>query len=160
MSKQASVKRECVGHVCVDHGGVVVLDPMYAELSDEDTERTCDAEVGVTLDCGDDNMPEGIDHIGVYVSTGFGDGRYPIYADVMTVPGGGTRVARIVIDCLGLESDPESDDLREHMVDAVRGLREQTGGGIDVKLPYDESRAVDDDIRRRALDEPEAEGDA
>lgn len=153
-------RREFVGHVFVDHGGVAVLDPMYVELSEADSERVMGASVaGARLDCNDEQLPEGVDHVGAFVPTGLGDGRYPIYADVVEVPGGGTRVARIVIDCLGTESEPQSDDLRGEMLDAVKGLREQTGGAIDVKLPYDTSRTVDDEVRRRALGE-DAGGDA
>jgi hypothetical protein len=152
------MKREFVGHVFVDHGGVVVLDPMYADLSDEDRERVIGASVaGARLDCNDDNLPDGLDHIGAYVPTGLGDGHYPIYADVMEVPGGGTRVARIVIDCLGTEPETQSDDLREATIDVVTDVREQTGCGIDVKLPYDERTVVDDEIRRRAWGEPEGD---
>src|SRR5947199_157365 len=31
-------RREYVGHIFVDHGGLVVLDPMYGDLSDKDRE--------------------------------------------------------------------------------------------------------------------------
>jgi hypothetical protein len=130
---------------------------MYADLSDADRGRLIDAGIGARMDCDDDNLPEGIDHAGVFVTTGLGDGRYPVYADVMELPGGGTRVACIIVDCLGTEPETPSDNLRESMVDAVEGLREQTQGGIDVRLPYDESQAIDDEVRRRALgEEPEA----
>jgi len=155
------MRREYVGHVYVDHGGVAVVDPMYVELSEGDSERILGASPGAPLDCAEDNLPKGFDHMGVYVTTGLGDGHYPIYADVVEVPGGGTRVARIVIDCLGTEAETQSDDLREEMVDAVDNLREQTGGVIDVKLPYDERQdPIDDEVRRRALGEdPEDRGD-
>jgi hypothetical protein len=113
------MRREYVGHVYVDHGGVAVVDPMYVELSEGDSERILGASPGAPLDCAEDNLPKGFDHMGVYVTTGLGDGHYPIYADVVEVPGGGTRVARIVIDCLGTEAETQSDDLREEMVDAV-----------------------------------------
>jgi hypothetical protein len=83
----------------------------------------------------------------VYVPTGLGDGRFPIYADTIEVPGAGTRVARIVIDCLGVED--ESDELRDRLIAATGQLREQTRW--PVRLPYD--KAVDDDVRRRALGE-------
>lgn len=153
------MRREYVGHVYVDHGGVAVVDPMYVELSEGDSERILGASPGAPLDCAEDNLPKGFDHMGVYVTTGLGDGHYPIYADVVEVPGGGTRVARIVIDCLGTEAETQSDDLREEMVDAVDNLREQTGGAIDVKLPYGPD-PVDDEIRRRALGEDQDEDDA
>jgi len=146
----SGMRREFVGHVFVDHGGVVVLDPEYAELSDGDRDRVIDASTGATLDCDDDNLPPGMDHIGVFVSTGLGDGRYPVYADLIELPGAGTRVARIVIDCLGTEPETQSDDLRAEMIDAADLLRQH---GIDVALPYDEHQhqGVDDDVRRRAL---------
>ena len=156
-----ATKREYIGNVFVDHGSVVVLDPMYADVSEKDQERFLEARTGAKIDCDDDNMPEGTDHIGVWVSTGMGDGRYPVYADLIEVPGaGGWRVARIVIDCLGMEDEPQSAMLREDLIDAVGQVREQTGGALDAKLPYDKSRAVEEDVRRRALDEPEDRGDA
>ena len=39
-------------------------------------------------------------------------------------------------------------DPRDGMIDAT--------GGIDVKLPYDEARAINDEIRPRALGDDEA----
>ncbi len=157
----STTKREYIGNVFVDHGSVVVLDPMYADVSEKDEERFLAADSGAKIDCDDDDMPEGTDHIGVWVGTGMGDGRYPVYADLIEVPGaGGWRVARIVIDCLGMEDEPQSAMLREDLIDAVGQVREQTGGALDAKLPYDKSRAVEEDVRRRALGgEPEG-GDA
>src|SRR5271157_2382525 len=113
----SALRREFVGHVWVDHGGVAGLDPMYVDLSDGDSERLIETSVGAKLDCDDDNLPEGMDHVGVYVTTGLGDGRYPVCADVTELPGGGTRVARIVIDCPGTEAEAQSDDLRQTMVE-------------------------------------------
>jgi len=84
-----ATKREYIGNVFVDHGSVVVLDPMYADVSEKDQERFLEARTGAKIDCDDDNMPEGTDHIGVWVSTGMGDGRYPVYADLIEVPGAG-----------------------------------------------------------------------
>lgn len=156
-SQMPNLRREYVGRVWVDHGGVAVVDPMYTDITDTDQQGIIGAEVGAPVDCGEDNFPPGFDHIGVYVTTGLGDGHYPVYADVIAVPGAGTRVARIVIDCLGTEPEAESEDLRQEMIDTVANVREQTRGGIDVKLPYDKSRAVDDEIRRRALGEDENE---
>jgi hypothetical protein len=139
-----ATEREHIGHVFVDHGSVVVLDPMYADVSDKDQERFLEAleeRAGVRIDC-DEDLPEGIDHIGVWIGTGIGDGRYPVYADLIEVPGaGGWRVARIVIDCLGMEDEPQSAMLREDLIEAVGQVREQTGGALDAKLPYDKSRA-------------------
>jgi hypothetical protein len=152
------MKREYVGDAFVDHGGVCVIDQLYAEISPQDNERIMDAEIGAKLDCQDDNLPTGMDHIGVWVHTGLGDGRYPVYADVTTVPGAGRRVARIVIDCLGIEPEAQSKMLREELLGVLHDMRDR--GGFDVKLPYDETRKVDDDVRRRALDEPEDRGEA
>ena len=72
--------------ITIDHGGVVVLDPMHADLSEADRGRVIDAAIGARMDCDDDKLPEGIDHAGVFVTTGLGDGRYPVYADVNGTP--------------------------------------------------------------------------
>ncbi len=136
-----SLRREFVGHVLVDHGGVAVVDPVFVDTSDDDVERFCGAGAGSTLNCG-----EGLD-VGVYVTTGLGDGHYPVYADVQRLPGAGERVARIVIDCLGVE--PESDDAREQLARGVEVLRRH---GINVRP----DAVVDDEVRRRALSEEAA----
>jgi hypothetical protein len=141
------VTRKLVGHALVDHGGVCVVDPEYTTITDEDNEAICEAgPEGVGLECGEEGLAE-TDHVGVYVPTGLGDGCFPIYADTIEVPGAGTRVARIVIDCLGVED--ESDELRDRLIGATGQLRERTRW--PVRLPYD--RAADDDVRRRALGE-------
>lgn len=139
----ATYRREFVGHAWVDHGGVVVADPMYADLSDADQERVLGAAVGATLDCDDGDLPNGMDHVAVFVPTGLGDGRYPVYVDLTELPGGGTRVARIIVDCLGTEPETQSDDLRQELVDVLAEMRDR--GGFDVKLPYDERQTVDDE---------------
>jgi hypothetical protein len=130
--------RQLVGHCAVDHGGVCVLDPLFAEITEDDNDRICEARPGTQLNCGE----ERIEHVGVYVTTGLGDGSYPVYADVIEVPDAGKRVARIVIDCLGVE--PESEDLRGYLVAATDQLNATTGWSV----------RVDDDVRRRALGEP------
>ncbi|MGO8906625.1 MAG: hypothetical protein ACLQMH_13520 [Solirubrobacteraceae bacterium] len=142
------VRRERIGEVFIDHGGVAIVDPEYVELSDQDREAIMGADAGVPLDCDEENLPES-GHVGAYLTTGLGDGRYPIYADVVDVPGAGQRVARIVIDCLGAE--PESDDLRERLAESVVRLRDS---GLNVRLPFGDG-AVDDDVRRRAMGEQE-----
>ncbi|HXW58289.1 MAG TPA: hypothetical protein VEJ23_02295 [Solirubrobacteraceae bacterium] len=141
--------RELAGQVYIDHGGVALVDPLYAELSDADREAILTADPAVRLDCDEENLPEG--GLGLYVATGLGDGSYPVYADVIDVPSAGKRVARIVIDCLGTED--ESDELRERLAENTRRLREQTGW--NVRLPF-ETGAADDDVRRRALGEEPA----
>ena len=143
------MKRELVGQVFIDLGGLTVLDPLYADLSDQDREAIEDADAGCRLDCDEENLPEG-GHMGVYVTTGLGDGTYPVYADVIEVPSAGQRVARIVIDCLGTE--PESVDLRERLAENVGRLRDETGWSV--RLPFEDG-AADEDVRRRALGEEE-----
>jgi hypothetical protein len=153
-SSESSLRRELVGHVFVDHGGVVVVDPMYAELSAGDQERIIEASAGAHLDCGEEDLDEISGHVGAFVATGLGDGRYPIYADVVRVRGAGERVARIVIDCLGVE--PESGGLREQLGDVADSLLRDIGFGV--KLPHQPGGVVDDEVRRRALgDSPEGE---
>ncbi|HZO77793.1 MAG TPA: hypothetical protein VFB39_07090 [Solirubrobacteraceae bacterium] len=110
------MRREFVGNVLVDHGGIALVDPLYVDTTDEDVEGFCEARVGSPLTCHEDEV------VGAYVATGLGDNEYPIYADVVEVPGAGERVARITIDCLGVE--PESDDLRGRLVGAVSALAE------------------------------------
>jgi hypothetical protein len=138
-----NVRRELVGQVYVDHGGVVVVDPLYADLSDTDRDALVDpapdAGAGAQLDCGEENLP-GSGHVGVFIPTGLGDGEYPVYAELIDVPGAGERVARIVIDCLGVED--ESGDLRERLSGAVGAMRAQTAGGWDVRLPYDDREVL------------------
>jgi len=133
--------------VYVDHGGIAVVDPLFAVLSDRDREAILDAGPACQLDCDEANLPEG-GHMGVYVATGLGDGTYPVYADTVDVPSAGKRVARIVIDCLGVEN--ESNDLREQLAGNVEHLREQTGWSV--RLPFEDG-AADEDVRRRALGE-------
>ena len=138
------MRREFVGRVLVDHGGVAIVDQLYVEISEADEQRIGGGGISATLDCDDDNLPDGFDGVGVFVATALGDGRYPVYADLVEVPGAGERVARIIIDCLGTEPEAPSDELRAELVDAVGDLREQTGGAFDVRLPYDEARVVAD----------------
>jgi hypothetical protein len=141
MSPPQPLRRELVGHVWVDHGGVAIVDQMYVDISDEDEKRILDGWTGALLDCGDaERLPDGVDNAGVWAATGLGDGRYPVYVDLTEVPGAGLRVARIVIDCLGTEAESASDSLREELVDVVHGLPD----ALRVTLPYDEKRVVED----------------
>src|SRR5262249_48624356 len=132
--------RELVGHATVDHGGLVVIDPEYVDISVEDGKRIMRAEAGCHLDCEENEFGP----VGAYVTSGLGDGRYPISAGVVEVPGAGKRVARLVVDFLGVE--PESHELRGRLVATVDQLN--AGTGWKVRLPFG---AVDDDVRRRAL---------
>jgi hypothetical protein len=139
------VVRQLVGHVPVDHGGVTILDPLYAEIDEDDNERICSSgHQGARLECA-----EGQD-VGVYVATGLGDGRYPVFADIIEVPGAGKRVARIVVDCLGVEDEPASADLRGWLTASLDQLNAQTGWSVH--LPGGRG-GVEDDVRARALGE-------
>ncbi len=79
-----------VGQVSVDSGQVVIVDPCYVAEKGLDYDEVC----ATTSPCG--SWMRG--HA-VASRSGYGDGGYPVYAEISdTGDGWGTRVRRIVID--------------------------------------------------------------
>jgi len=83
-----------VGEIGVDSGQVVVMDPCYIDGEFEDTndlyKRMCNAS-------GEDyqlNYRRGHPGLAVCVPSGYGDGVYPVYAEI----GDSGRVMKLVID--------------------------------------------------------------
>jgi hypothetical protein len=112
-----NLHRELAGRVFVDHGGIAIVDRQYVTITDSDEDRILDANPTCGLDCGDEPVPPTNEFVGVWSATGVGDGRYPVYVDLIDTPDSGIQVARIVIDCLGTEPDPASADLRGKLFD-------------------------------------------
>ncbi len=108
---------EQIGTVCVDAGIVMIGDPCYT-LSDNASHRTDIARVWDRF-CeqtfapgphqkghrdGEAVEPLG-EGVGLVVSTGYGDGEYPVYVEYE-----GTRIARLVVEFINEEEEDEDDE--------------------------------------------------
>ena len=96
-----------IGVVGVDAGLVIIGDPGYLIHTEPDTESTlgknwddfCDllAEEERPL-MKQFNFPLGNPGLAVVVSSGFGDGVYPVFAEVVDTKEGGKRVKKVTIE--------------------------------------------------------------
>jgi len=81
------VSRELLGWVSVDSGTVIITDPCYVDegFSYDDMHKAW----------GDfkQNAIKGPEGLGVVVQTAWGDGSYPVYAEIQ-----GDRVMRVTIE--------------------------------------------------------------
>jgi hypothetical protein len=111
----------------VSHGGIALVDPEFVAIDDADQERICEAgPEGAPLECDEGTA------VGLFVPSGLGDNQgYPVYVDVVDVPGAGERVARVTVDFLGVEE--ESTDLRGRLVATIDQLNAATGWSV--RLP-------------------------
>jgi hypothetical protein len=94
-----------IGVVGVDAGLVIIGDPGYLIHTEpentlgKDWEEFCDLlaeEEGPTIK--QFTFPLGNPGLAVVVSSGFGDGMYPVYAEVVDTKEGGKRVKRLTIE--------------------------------------------------------------
>ena len=108
-----------VGHFGVDAGLCWIGDPCYilhkqpGELPEsvgKDWGEFCDKldHSGPTLQSF--NYALGHEGLGVCVSTGYGDGSYPVYAFISDEGDWGNRVGAIFIDFLGIFADEDEED--------------------------------------------------
>ena len=99
---------EQIGTICVDAGIVMVGDPCYTLPDDashrdavaRDWSRFCDATFADPNNADGYSTPFG-EGTSVVVSSGYGDGRYPVFVE-RTYDG---RVARLVIEFVADEED-------------------------------------------------------
>ena len=82
--KVGSVVTRKIGSVAVDTGQIVILDPCRAEELDD----------WKPTDFGKKQLSEFV----VSAPTGMGDGRYPVFADVLLLPDGDESLVGIYID--------------------------------------------------------------
>jgi hypothetical protein len=109
-----------VGSVWVDAGCVFVGDPCYSITSDADhqvetwsefSDRLFDKKHEITNDVVApfkghlSDAPEA--GLGLVISSGFGDGSYPVYVKYSDEGIWGTRVSAVIIDFLGQLGLPE-----------------------------------------------------
>ena len=83
---EATFRTQKIGTIAVDTGQIVILDPSRVEELDKNPEDSS-------------NLAEQLGEFVVRCSTGLGDGRYPVFADILDVPHVGTRVMAIHIFC-------------------------------------------------------------
>ena len=89
-------ERVRVGEVCVDSGQVMIVDPCYVMDTDSETfGAVCD--VTTTGPRFGEFLAAGVAGMGVASSSGYGDGVYDVYADVVD-----GCVARLVIEFMRL----------------------------------------------------------
>lgn len=93
-----------IGVVGVDSGTLLIGDPSYW-MKDEDYEKEVMAEGW--RDSRQIKFDAGHDGKGVLTSTGFGDGCYPVYAEMVDCGEFGERVGRITIDFLVDQEESE-----------------------------------------------------
>ncbi len=96
-----TVERILLGHAAVDSGQLIIVDPCYIE-DGLDYEAVCKVTLEASRDeQGGPYLARGIAGFGVVTSTGFGDGNYPVYAEVVDKGDGwGQRVASVTVEFL------------------------------------------------------------
>jgi hypothetical protein len=105
-------RREYAGSVWVDHGRVVVCDPVYVDVSEADEKKLPDGGDCLRLDLGDTERPGRPPHLAVAVASGFGDGYFPVIVEYAEVDGE-EFVSKLVVDFL-VEHDDEIEDVLRH----------------------------------------------
>ena len=88
--------RKLVGYVSVDSGCVVITDPCIADRVPDTYSNTA---------CYTKNLCGQLTPHMVFSSTGYGDGYYPVYAEVLEVPGEWPRVAALRIVFIDLQRE-------------------------------------------------------
>ena len=103
-----------VGNISVDAGLCWLGDPCYLIQSLTPPKEISDWASFVNA-LGEDyptvhsfKHASGNEGLGVCVSTGVGDGLYPVYANIEEVPGWGNRVTSVRIEFIGDEDDDEN----------------------------------------------------
>ena len=92
-------ERVLLGHCAVDSGQIILVDPCYVDEDDGiDYRGVC--EVSLSDQRGGEFLFAGIGGTGVVTSTGYGDGSYPVYAEMVD-----GRVSRVTIEFME-EGDP------------------------------------------------------
>ena len=92
--------RVLIGHVSVDSGQIVLVDPCYVEQG-LDYEDVCNTTLS------DDQAGAWMNGHAVATSTGYGDGSYPVYVEYENDGSWGTRVKSITIEFM---QDDEDED--------------------------------------------------
>jgi hypothetical protein len=108
---------------CVETAGLAIMDLIHVHevTGSEINDKLHDGLEGMGLEVRNQHDAP----IAVWSCTGVGNGRYPVYADTFDTPVFGKQVARIVVDCMGVE--PESDDVRRYFTDTVFPLVRRCG---------------------------------
>jgi len=104
VSESTKEETKLVGHIGVDAGLCWIGDPCYLTPDGKETplnnwQAFCDSlemdEPGPTMKSL--NYPGGHEGLGVCVSTGFGDGFYPVHAVISDEDGWGKRIKSVTI---------------------------------------------------------------
>jgi len=99
--------KQLVGHIEVDTGLCWIGNPCYilhAKPFPKALGKDWGEFVGTILEGGvyptmkSFNYDLGHEGLGVIVSTGLGDGTYPVYAEVEEIPGWGTKIKSVTIE--------------------------------------------------------------
>jgi hypothetical protein len=101
--------KKLIGHMSVDAGLCWVGDPCYV-LGDDASSRVhnWDEFCSKITEMKHHAAPLG-DGVGFAISTGYGDGSYPVYIETSDEGSWGERVKSITIDFLGDEEDESCD---------------------------------------------------
>lgn len=94
--------RAVIGHVGVDSGQIILVDPCYVEngLNYSEVCKTT---------CSDGKAGPWMNGAAVATSTGIGDGRYPVIVEYEDLPGWGRRVKSITVQFIEDEHDDDID---------------------------------------------------
>lgn len=110
-----------LGHVGVDSGQIILVDPCYVDKGFDYDEVCTSHTVGSTkadptdmfggrpFHNGFGGEVLGIPGGAVVTSTGFGDGVYPVYAEVEDFGDWGNRVTKVYIDFNPADEDDDED---------------------------------------------------
>lgn len=101
MTQTAS--RKYVGEVWVDSGQIIIVDPCYLDEWEDnevdfDNKERRDFSYAGASNCTLEEQFGQIEHGAVASSSGFGDGCYPVYAELSNEGEWGTRVKSLTIE--------------------------------------------------------------
>lgn len=91
------MKLKKIGMIGVDSGTIIISDPCYL-IGEGWTDEDYDKEVCSDWDRGKQIKNDIGAYKAVLSSTGFGDGVYPVYAEIEDLGEFGKRVSRVIID--------------------------------------------------------------
>ncbi len=100
--RRSPVERKLVGHVDVDSGQVILTDPCYVDegFSYSELLEGWGARFGGSVER--EHAIPGPRDLGVVVETAWGDGSYPVYAEIQ-----GGRVMRVMVE---FDEYPDEDE--------------------------------------------------
>ena len=107
------VERVCIGHADVDSGTLMVVDPCYVLDTGDRSEYFRVTDVALAKTEGGEFIAHGA-ATGCITTSGFGDGWYPVYVEIVDYGYSGKRVKRMIVEFISDEEDDLIDETRSN----------------------------------------------